>query len=142
MKFYSKPCAYLNYQSKSIPRVQADQHIITFFWMKLAFLQMIYRSLCTLYLMFAPICYVHLAAAQVAQFMKFENISETSSSQGGNNASSIPQLPKFHTKVWNSMFFVSDNEIMIQTCSCTIKPIVLVVNFVDPCRIPCSQSNL
>jgi len=48
MKFNSKPLTYL---SKSVLRVQAGQHIIMFFWMRLAFLQMIYRSLCTLYLM-------------------------------------------------------------------------------------------
>ena len=45
MKFNSKPCICL---SISVPRVQAGQHIITFFWMRLVFLQMIYRSLCTL----------------------------------------------------------------------------------------------
>jgi eukaryotic translation initiation factor 2C len=73
----------------------------------------------------APICYAHLAASQVGQFMKFEDKSETNSSHGGShggiNASPVPQLPKLSEGVCNSMFFVW--VIMTQTSSCTIKPI-------------------
>ncbi|XP_058745122.1 protein argonaute 4-like [Vicia villosa] len=54
----------------------------------------------------APICYAHLAAAQVGQFMKFEDRSETSSIRGGANASPVPELPKLQEDVCNSMFFV------------------------------------
>jgi len=62
----------------------------------------------------APICYAHLAASQVAQFMKFEDMSETSSRRSDSNASLVPQLPKLDRRVCNSMFFVwvRVNEIM------------------------------
>ncbi|ONI18322.1 hypothetical protein PRUPE_3G209300 [Prunus persica] len=56
----------------------------------------------------APICYAHLAAAQVGQFMKFEDLSETSSGNGSvTSAESIPfpELPKLHKNVQGSMFF-------------------------------------
>jgi eukaryotic translation initiation factor 2C len=58
----------------------------------------------------APICYAHLAASQVGQFMKFEDKSETNSSHGGShggiNASPVPQLPKLNDTVCNSIVFV------------------------------------
>jgi hypothetical protein len=54
----------------------------------------------------APVCYAHLAAYQMGQFMKFEDLSETSSgnvtSVGG---APIPELPRLHEKVRSSMFF-------------------------------------
>lgn len=56
----------------------------------------------------APICYAHLAAAQMGTAMKFEDISETSSSHGGitiAGAVSVPPMPKLNTKVASSMFF-------------------------------------
>ena len=56
----------------------------------------------------APICYAHLAAAQVGQFIKFDEMSETSSSHGGHtSAGSVPvqELPRLHEKVRSSMFF-------------------------------------
>lgn len=58
----------------------------------------------------APICYAHLAATQMSQFMKFEDHSETSSSHGGTGVTSagavaVPQLPKLQEAVANSMFF-------------------------------------
>lgn len=58
----------------------------------------------------APICYAHLAATQVGQFMKFEEHSETSSSHGGTGVTSagvvpVPQLPRLQENVANSMFF-------------------------------------
>ncbi|KAF8661499.1 hypothetical protein HU200_056915 [Digitaria exilis] len=56
----------------------------------------------------APICYAHLAAAQVGQFIKFEEMSETSSSHGGHtSAGSVPvqELPRLHEKFRSSMFF-------------------------------------
>jgi eukaryotic translation initiation factor 2C len=57
----------------------------------------------------SPICYAHLAAAQVAQFIKFDEMSETSSSQGGTHTSAgsapVQELPRLHEKVKSSMFF-------------------------------------
>ncbi|AET00057.2 putative post-transcriptional gene silencing PAZ-Argonaute family protein [Medicago truncatula] len=69
-------------------------------------LSYVYQRSTTAISVVAPICYAHLAASQVGQFMKFEDKSETSSSQGGINASLIPQLPNLHKRVCNSMFFV------------------------------------
>ncbi|TVT97533.1 hypothetical protein EJB05_57220, partial [Eragrostis curvula] len=56
----------------------------------------------------APICYAHLAAAQIGTFLKFEEMSDTSSSQGGHTSLGsipVPELPKLHEKVRSSMFF-------------------------------------
>lgn len=56
----------------------------------------------------APVCYAHLAAAQMSQFIKFEEFSETSSGHGGVTAgggASIPELPRLHRNVSSSMFF-------------------------------------
>ncbi|KAE8655458.1 hypothetical protein F3Y22_tig00117027pilonHSYRG00073 [Hibiscus syriacus] len=56
----------------------------------------------------APICYAHLAASQLGQFMKFEDASETSSSHGGVTAPgaiAVPQLPRLKENVSSSMFF-------------------------------------
>ncbi|KAJ8770392.1 hypothetical protein K2173_015006 [Erythroxylum novogranatense] len=56
----------------------------------------------------APVRYAHLAASQISLFMKFEDMSETSSSHGGQTSSvqsSVPELPQLHPKVRSSMFF-------------------------------------
>ncbi|KAK9924461.1 hypothetical protein M0R45_032828 [Rubus argutus] len=56
----------------------------------------------------APICYAHLAAAQVMQFIKFEDPSETSSGRGSVTSSEsipVPELPRLHENVRSSMFF-------------------------------------
>lgn len=53
----------------------------------------------------APVCYAHLAATQLGQFMKFEDRSETASSHGSAGAVLVPQLPKLQDSVCNSMFF-------------------------------------
>ncbi|XP_038986924.1 protein argonaute 4B-like isoform X2 [Phoenix dactylifera] len=56
----------------------------------------------------APVCYAHLAATQLSQFIKFDDMSDTSSSHGGFSAAggySVPELPRLHEKVCNSMFF-------------------------------------
>ncbi|KAK8957284.1 Protein argonaute 4A [Platanthera zijinensis] len=61
----------------------------------------------------APVLYAHMAAAQVAQFEKFDDRSETasrtSSQQGSSTAAAaprpVPQLPRLHEKVRSSMFF-------------------------------------
>ena len=56
----------------------------------------------------APICYAHLAAAQMGQFMKFEDFSETSSGQRSMTSvgsTPVPELPRLHENVEGSMFF-------------------------------------
>ena len=56
----------------------------------------------------APVCYAHLAATQMGQFMKFDEMSETSSSHGGASSAGnvvVPELPRLHEKVSSSMFF-------------------------------------
>ncbi|KAE9614906.1 putative post-transcriptional gene silencing PAZ-Argonaute family [Lupinus albus] len=71
-------------------------------------LSYVYQRSTTAISVVAPICYAHLAATQMGQFMKFEDKSETSSSHGGLTAAGavpVPQLPKLEEKVCNSMFF-------------------------------------
>ncbi|XP_027329366.1 protein argonaute 4-like [Abrus precatorius] len=71
-------------------------------------LSYVYQRSTTAISVVAPICYAHLAATQMGQFMKFEEKSETSSSHGGLTAPGappVPQLPKLQEKVCNSMFF-------------------------------------
>jgi eukaryotic translation initiation factor 2C len=72
-------------------------------------LSYVYQRSTTAISVVTPICYAHLAAAQVGQFIKFDELSETSSSQGGGHTSagSVPvqQLPRLHKNVSSSMFF-------------------------------------
>ncbi|PON74065.1 Exonuclease/helicase-like [Parasponia andersonii] len=71
-------------------------------------LSYVYQRSTTAISVVAPICYAHLAASQVGQFMKFDDSSETSSSHGGLTsvgAPPVPQLPKLKESVCNSMFF-------------------------------------
>ncbi|KAF7831507.1 protein argonaute 4-like [Senna tora] len=71
-------------------------------------LSYVYQRSTTAISVVAPICYAHLAATQMGQFMKFEDKSETSSSHGGVSSAgsvSVPQLPKLQEKVCDSMFF-------------------------------------
>ncbi|GMI73300.1 ARGONAUTE 6 [Hibiscus trionum] len=51
----------------------------------------------------APICYAHHAAHQVGQFVKFEELSETSSGNVGSIL--VPDLPRLKKNVAGSMFF-------------------------------------
>ncbi|XP_059661930.1 protein argonaute 16-like [Cornus florida] len=56
----------------------------------------------------APVCYAHLAAQQMGQFMKFEDLSETSSGQKSLTSvgsALVPALPRLHEDVAGSMFF-------------------------------------
>ncbi|PKA57956.1 Protein argonaute 4B [Apostasia shenzhenica] len=71
-------------------------------------LSYVYQRSTTAISVVAPICYAHLAASQVGQFIKFEDKSETSSSQGGFTAAGpapVPELPRLHENVRSSMFF-------------------------------------
>ncbi|CAD5168573.1 unnamed protein product, partial [Musa acuminata subsp. malaccensis] len=47
----------------------------------------------------APVCYAHLAAQQMSQFLKFEDFSGAAGRQG------VPELPRLHDNVKSSMFF-------------------------------------
>ncbi|WZZ21879.1 hypothetical protein YC2023_123266 [Brassica napus] len=56
----------------------------------------------------APVMYAHLAAAQMATAVKFEDSSETSSSHGGITTSEavlVSPMPKLNVDVATSMFF-------------------------------------
>ncbi|KAI7983451.1 Protein argonaute 4 [Camellia lanceoleosa] len=71
-------------------------------------LSYVYQRSTTAISVVAPICYAHLAATQMGQFMKFEDMSETSSSHGGVTSAGavpVPQLPRLQENVCNSMFF-------------------------------------
>ncbi|PRQ52666.1 putative post-transcriptional gene silencing PAZ-Argonaute family [Rosa chinensis] len=72
-------------------------------------LSYVYQRSTTAVSIVAPICYAHLAAAQVMQFMKFEDLSATSSSGRVSVTTSesipVPELPRLHEKVRSSMFF-------------------------------------
>ncbi|XP_071932116.1 protein argonaute 4A-like [Coffea arabica] len=71
-------------------------------------LSYVYQRSTTAISIVAPICYAHLAASQMSQFIKFDELSETSSGHGGVSSVgslSVPQLPKLHKDVCNSMFF-------------------------------------
>ncbi|KAE8037699.1 hypothetical protein FH972_010266 [Carpinus fangiana] len=71
-------------------------------------LSYVYQRSTTAVSVVAPICYAHLAATQIGQFVKFEDTSETSSSHGGLTSAGavpVPQLPRLNENVCNSMFF-------------------------------------
>lgn len=56
----------------------------------------------------APVSYAHLAARQMGQFIKFEDLHETTA--GTDNITSlgsipVPKLPKLDEDVEDSMFF-------------------------------------
>ncbi|KAL6196028.1 hypothetical protein ACLB2K_031645 [Fragaria x ananassa] len=60
-------------------------------------LSYVYQRSTTAISVVAPICYAHLAATQMSQFVKFEDASETSSSHGGTTSAGavpVPQLPR------------------------------------------------
>ncbi|KAK9284381.1 hypothetical protein L1049_023552 [Liquidambar formosana] len=71
-------------------------------------LSYVYQRSTTAISIVAPICYAHLAAQQMGQFMKFEDLSETSSGQRSITSVGsipVPALPKLHETVEGSMFF-------------------------------------
>ncbi|XP_038901423.1 protein argonaute 4-like [Benincasa hispida] len=71
-------------------------------------LSYVYQRSTTAISVVAPVCYAHLAATQIGQFIKFEETSETASSDGGLTSAGavpVPQLPRLQEKVCNSMFF-------------------------------------
>ncbi|PAN31358.1 hypothetical protein PAHAL_5G413400 [Panicum hallii] len=71
-------------------------------------LSYVYQRSTTAISVVAPICYAHLAAAQVGQFIKFDEMSETSSSHGEHTSAGsvqVQELPRLHEKVRSSMFF-------------------------------------
>ncbi|KAH0454153.1 hypothetical protein IEQ34_016077 [Dendrobium chrysotoxum] len=66
-------------------------------------LSYVYQRSTTAISVVAPIYYAHLAASQAARFIKLEE-SETSSSER-EIAAPVPELPRLHMNVRNSMFF-------------------------------------
>ncbi|KAK3031507.1 hypothetical protein RJ639_036021 [Escallonia herrerae] len=71
-------------------------------------LSYVYQRSTTAISVVAPICYAHLAAAQMSQFVKFDELSETTSSHGRITSAGgvpVPELPKLHPNVRSSMFF-------------------------------------
>lgn len=71
-------------------------------------LSYVYQRSTTAISVVAPVCYAHLAATQIGQWLKFEDISETSSSHGGVTSAGsvpVPQLPRLQENVSSSMFF-------------------------------------
>ncbi|CAK7325110.1 unnamed protein product [Dovyalis caffra] len=71
-------------------------------------LSYVYQRSTTAISVVAPICYAHLAASQMTQFIKFDDLSDTSSSHGGvttPGAVPVPELPRLHNNVSSSMFF-------------------------------------
>ncbi|WCJ37485.1 Argonaute family protein [Euphorbia peplus] len=61
-------------------------------------LSYVYQRSTTAISIAAPVHYAHLAAQQMAQFVKFEDFSETSLGK-------IPELPRLHENLEDSMFF-------------------------------------
>ncbi|XP_071707484.1 protein argonaute 4A-like [Rutidosis leptorrhynchoides] len=71
-------------------------------------LSYVYQRSTTAISVVAPICYAHLAAAQMSQFVKFDDMSDAASSHSGgagSSAAGFTQLPKLHDRVSSSMFF-------------------------------------
>ncbi|CAN1124269.1 Protein argonaute 16 [Linum perenne] len=70
-------------------------------------LSYVYQRSTTAISIVAPVCYAHLAAAQVSQFIKFDDFSDKSSSELMTSVGSptFPALPKLHENVEASMFF-------------------------------------
>lgn len=67
-------------------------------------LSYVYRRSTSAISVVAPVYYAHLAAAQVWQFVRFDDSSETGSSASGGPAP-VPELPRLHKDVRSSMFF-------------------------------------
>ncbi|KAH9686803.1 protein argonaute 4B [Citrus sinensis] len=71
-------------------------------------LSYVYQRSTTAVSVVTPICYAHLAAAQMSQFIKFDEMSDTSSSHNAMTSAGsipVPELPVLHERVCNSMFF-------------------------------------
>ncbi|CAL5394005.1 unnamed protein product [Camellia sinensis] len=71
-------------------------------------LSYVYQRSTTAISIVAPVCYAHLAAQQMGQFIKFEEFSETSSGQKSLTSvgsPAVPELPRLHDNVAGSMFF-------------------------------------
>ncbi|KAL8152247.1 hypothetical protein V2J09_010007 [Rumex salicifolius] len=69
-------------------------------------LSYVYQKSTTAISVVSPICYAHLAAAQMGQWMKFDETSETSSSHGEMTVPGVvpvPQLPTLKDRVASSM---------------------------------------
>lgn len=66
----------------------------------------------------APVCYAHLAASQMLQFVKFEDSSDSSSWHGSVTVAGtilVPELPRLHPRISRSMFFCWGKDTAGQT---------------------------
>ncbi|KAF6146448.1 hypothetical protein GIB67_037748 [Kingdonia uniflora] len=66
-------------------------------------LSYVYQQSTTAISVVAPVCYAHLAATQMSQFIKFEDLAPLESSSGHSRVTSaggvpVPELPKLHDK--------------------------------------------
>ncbi|KAA8516309.1 hypothetical protein F0562_016602 [Nyssa sinensis] len=71
-------------------------------------LSYVYQRSATAISIVAPVRYAHLAATMISEFMKFDDMSETSSSHGGLTSvggAPVHEIPALHEKVCSSMFF-------------------------------------
>lgn len=71
-------------------------------------LSYVYQRSTTAISIVAPVCYAHLAAQQMGQFIKFDDLSETSSAKRAittEESVPVPELPRLHENVRGSMFF-------------------------------------
>ncbi|GFP87837.1 protein argonaute 4a [Phtheirospermum japonicum] len=72
-------------------------------------LSYVYQRSTTAISIVAPICYAHLAAAQMSQFIKFDELSERSPSHHSGSGStssggiSVPALPVLHENITNTI---------------------------------------
>ncbi|EYU42875.1 hypothetical protein ABFS82_13G013200 [Erythranthe guttata] len=67
-------------------------------------LSYVYQRSTTAISIVAPVCYAHLAAQQMSQFIKFEDSSEQKNTTTGGSIP-FPELPRLHKNVAGSMFF-------------------------------------
>uniref|UniRef100_A0A0D3EMB0 Uncharacterized protein n=1 Tax=Oryza barthii TaxID=65489 RepID=A0A0D3EMB0_9ORYZ len=68
-------------------------------------LSYVYQRSTTAISVVAPICYAHLAAAQVSQFVRLDDAASEGSGDGGAPPRPVPELPRLHPDVRQSMFF-------------------------------------
>lgn len=99
----SRPTHYhvlLDENSFTVDDLQILVHVLSY----------VYQRSTTAISSVAPINYAHLAATQMQQFLKADELSETASRSGRGEASTasgghIPELPPLHQNVCHTMFF-------------------------------------
>ncbi|GKB83744.1 argonaute 4A-like protein [Tanacetum coccineum] len=106
-------------------------------------LSYVYQRSTTAISVVAPICYAHLAAAQMSQFVKFDDMSDAASSHSGgaggsasSGAAGFTQMPKLHDKLrfiinktcWSNFLQVLLASVLlrIRPSSCETAPLTCV----------------